>query len=69
MKSSVLGRSTLRVKTNPTPVLCAGMCVGMNGKTMTPLEVIVEANKIGGRNGVGKHRTIVAVFCRRTGVV
>ena len=30
-----------------------GRCVGMNGKKMTPLEVIVEANKIGGRNGVG----------------
>eukprot|EP00967_Tisochrysis_lutea_P073847 scaffold98987_cov29-Tisochrysis_lutea.AAC.5 len=28
-------------------------CVAMNGKAMTPLEVIQEANKIGGRNGLG----------------
>jgi argininosuccinate synthase len=27
--------------------------VGVNGQKMTPLEAIKEANKIGGRNGVG----------------
>jgi len=31
----------------------AARCVAINGKRMTPLEVIVEANQIGGRNGVG----------------
>jgi len=30
-----------------------GRCVAMNGKTMTPLEVLQEANKIAGRNGIG----------------
>uniref|UniRef100_A0A7S1N6L5 argininosuccinate synthase n=1 Tax=Eutreptiella gymnastica TaxID=73025 RepID=A0A7S1N6L5_9EUGL len=30
-----------------------GRCVAINGKTMTPLEVLDTANKIGGRNGVG----------------
>lgn len=30
-----------------------GRCVSINGKTMTPLEVLDTANKIGGRNGVG----------------
>mmetsp|Transcript_86599 Transcript_86599/g.187272 ORF Transcript_86599/g.187272 Transcript_86599/m.187272 type:complete len:433 (+) Transcript_86599:89-1387(+) len=31
----------------------SGRCVAMNGKKMTPLEVVMEANKIGGRNGLG----------------
>jgi argininosuccinate synthase len=30
-----------------------GRCVGINGVAMNPLEVMVEANKIGGRNGMG----------------
>eukprot|EP00965_Chrysotila_dentata_P259323 6213523-Pleurochrysis_carterae.AAC.3 len=30
-----------------------GRCTAVNGKSMTPLEVITEANKIGGRNGLG----------------
>ena len=30
-----------------------GRCVQMNGKAVTPLEAILLANKIGGRNGVG----------------
>ena len=33
-----------------------GRCVAINGKKMTPYEVMLEANKIGGRNGIGmKH--------------
>ena len=33
-----------------------GRCVAVNGKKMTPYEVMLEANKIGGRNGIGmKH--------------
>lgn len=31
----------------------AGRCVALNGKRMTPLQVITEANAIGGRNGIG----------------
>jgi argininosuccinate synthase len=31
----------------------AGRCVAINGKEMTPLEVMREANAIGGRHGVG----------------
>ena len=31
----------------------AGRCVAVNGKRMTPLQVITEANAIGGRNGLG----------------
>tara|TARA_B100000768_G_scaffold78716_1_gene74816 strand:+ start:407 stop:1090 length:684 start_codon:yes stop_codon:yes gene_type:complete len=31
----------------------AGRCVALNGKRMTPLQVITEANTIGGRNGLG----------------
>jgi len=31
----------------------AGRCVALNGKRMTPLQVITEANTIGGRNGIG----------------
>merc|ERR1711998_35163 len=31
----------------------AGRCVAINGKTVTPLEAIREANAIGGRNGLG----------------
>jgi argininosuccinate synthase len=31
----------------------SGRCVAMNGKKMTPLEVVMEANKIAGRNGIG----------------
>lgn len=31
----------------------SGRCVGINGKALTPVEVMVEANKIGGRNGLG----------------
>jgi len=31
----------------------AGRCVALNGKALTPLEVIKEANTIGGRNGLG----------------
>eukprot|EP00908_Phaeocystis_cordata_P018725 Transcript_30187.p3 GENE.Transcript_30187~~Transcript_30187.p3 ORF type:complete len:426 (-),score=216.42 Transcript_30187:1750-3027(-) len=31
----------------------AARCVAINGKRMTPLEVIKEANEIGGRNGIG----------------
>ena len=30
-----------------------GRCVAINGKKMTPYEVMLEANKIGGRNGLG----------------
>jgi len=30
-----------------------GRCVAINGKSMTPLEVVVAANTIAGRNGVG----------------
>jgi len=34
----------------------AGRCVALNGKKMTPREVMLEANVIGGRNGIGiKH--------------
>lgn len=29
-----------------------GLCVAINGKTLSPLELMTEANKIGGRNGV-----------------
>ena len=33
-----------------------GECVAINGKKMTPYEVMLEVNKIGGRNGIGmKH--------------
>ena len=33
-----------------------GRCVAINGKKMTPYEVMLEVNKIGGRNGIGmKH--------------
>lgn len=33
-----------------------GRCTHINGKQMTPVEVMVEANTIGGRNGIGiKH--------------
>ncbi len=33
-----------------------GRCVAVNGKKMTPYEVMLEMNKIGGRNGIGmKH--------------
>lgn len=31
----------------------AGRCVAMNGKPVTPLQAIQEANAIGGRNGLG----------------
>ncbi len=31
----------------------AGRCVAINGKKLSPHEAMVEANKIGGRNGVG----------------
>jgi argininosuccinate synthase len=31
----------------------SGRCVAVNGKEMTPVEAIREANAIGGRNGVG----------------
>merc|ERR1719335_1684810 len=31
----------------------AGRCVSINGKKMTPQEVMREANAIGGRNGIG----------------
>lgn len=31
----------------------AGRCVAINGKAMTPVEVMQEANTIGGRNGLG----------------
>jgi len=31
----------------------AGRCTAINGKTMSPIEVIKEANTIGGRNGIG----------------
>jgi len=31
----------------------AGRCIAINGKPMTPLEVMNEANAIGGRNGIG----------------
>jgi len=30
-----------------------GRCVAINGKAVTPLKAIQEANKIGGRNGIG----------------
>merc|ERR1719145_408689 len=30
-----------------------GRCVAINGTEMTPLKIIQEANKIGGRNGLG----------------
>merc|ERR1711871_540361 len=31
-------------------------CVKINGKKVTPLEAMIEANKLGGRNGIGiKH--------------
>mmetsp|Transcript_3751 Transcript_3751/g.7561 ORF Transcript_3751/g.7561 Transcript_3751/m.7561 type:complete len:369 (+) Transcript_3751:1-1107(+) len=30
-----------------------GRCVALNGKAMTPLQVLQEANKIAGRNGIG----------------
>jgi argininosuccinate synthase len=33
-----------------------GRCVAINGKRMTPCNVMIELNKIGGRNGIGmKH--------------
>ncbi len=33
-----------------------GRCVAVNGKKMTPYEVMLEMNKVGGRNGIGmKH--------------
>jgi argininosuccinate synthase len=32
----------------------AGVPVSVNGKKMTPLELVVEVNKIAGRNGVGR---------------
>ncbi|MGN0887432.1 MAG: argininosuccinate synthase [Kiritimatiellia bacterium] len=33
-----------------------GRCVAVNGKKMSPLEVMLEMNKVGGRNGIGmKH--------------
>ncbi|KAL3914577.1 MAG: hypothetical protein SGPRY_007575 [Prymnesium sp.] len=31
----------------------SGRCVSINGQKMTPIQVMQEANKIGGRNGVG----------------
>ncbi|KAL1495887.1 hypothetical protein AB1Y20_014531 [Prymnesium parvum] len=31
----------------------AGRCVALNGKKMSTIELMMEANKIGGRNGVG----------------
>ena len=37
----------------PRMVAEAGRCVAVNGKRMTPLQVITEANAIGGRNGLG----------------
>ena len=33
-----------------------GRCVAVNGKKMSPYQVMLAANKIGGRNGIGmKH--------------
>ena len=31
----------------------SGRCVAINGKTVTPLEAMVEANRLGGKHGIG----------------